>query len=496
MTVFRRTGHPLIRGFELMKPYLRDARRWEIGIARLTHAYFLPALREREMLTVFSSANCGYGTNHLAVELSALSAFVSVFGTRIDASQLSADAMRLRPYACEYLARFMAYMDEGGYWAECDGLANQYNKLTGSALFRAAMDLGEVEQYRAAFERAAHFHTRYLFPNLYSVGVTDGRNRQAPCVDGMSFCGLCAEGRELLRLVARQQLSKTSQGIRFSGEALAELVTTIRAEPYYSTRTSSLIWETDSFTATIRDDFVVLKRGPWMAALSNFVFRPRPEGHWNLDYQNLFSLYHSRFGIVFYGNNSKNDPDLSTFNKDFMRFDGRPLEKPMRKYVPGKGHFKLAADGFELMREYRGFEGYVRLQLCSDGKANLSIHVNTRLSEYPVNCVLQPAASYGRPFTDGQGNRIEVGLTPFRFSGVQLGGAVILEPEPRPCAISESPGQPLRLSLPSDAELLWPFKPWDPYNLETDRCEKPEQWLVVLKIPVRREGVRLGIGIL
>ncbi|MCX7591942.1 MAG: hypothetical protein N2255_09990 [Kiritimatiellae bacterium] len=496
LEVFRRTGHPLIHGFALARGHLRTPDRWMAGIAKLMTSYFLPVLRERERLTIFSSANCGYGTNHLAVELSALSAFVHVFEGDPQMMGEVTGREDLVSYARKYLERFMAYMAPGGYWAECDGPANQYNKLTASALLRAAMDLKEVTTYRSHFERAARFHITYLFPNLWSVGVTDGRNRQGTCVDGMAFCGLLPEGRNLLRLVAQRLVNESRQGRRLSGEMLAELVTYIRAEPYFSHELAPLVWERESYTDSIGEDFAVLKRGPWMAAFSNFVFRPRPEGHWNLDYQNLLSLYHRAFGIIFYGHNSKKDPELSTFNKAFMTFDSRPLDKPMWKYVPGKGRFAIRDDGFDLMRDYRGFEGYLSLRFHSDSKATLTIRANTRLSEYPITCSLQPAAGYRRRFQDANGAYIEIDEKAFHMTGAQLGGVMVLEPESCPDVTAANSGRPLRLNLPPDAELVWPHKAWDPYNLESDRCEKPDQWTLLLKIPVWKDGVELALELL
>jgi hypothetical protein len=493
---FRRTGHPLIHGFALVRGNLRDASVWKAGIVDLMNRCFMPRLRERERLTVFSSANVGYGTNHLAVELSALAACIRIFGSdKKELAQMVPDRPDPAAYAKEYLKRFMGYMDPAGYWPECDGPANMYNTLTASALLRVAMDLDEVETYRAHFERAARFHTRYQFPNLQSAGVTDGRNPQGVIASRIAFCGFLPEGRSLLDLVARRQLDETRRGHKLSGEMLSELVTDIMAEPHFAPRSAPLVWETESYADAIRDDFAVLKQGDWMAALSNFVFRPRPEGHFTLDYQNLFSLYHRAFGVIFRGSNSKNDPELSTFNKDFTSFDGYPIEKPMRKHVPGKGRFTIRDDGFDLMRDYRGFEGYVSLRILSAGRASLSIRANARLSEYPITCSLQPAAGHGRGFRDARGNRVEIGSEPLRLTGAQLGGALILDPEPQPDAASAAPGRPVKVTLPDDAEVVWPFKAWDMYNLKTDRHEKPERWTLILRVPVSRQGAELAVEV-
>jgi len=483
----RRTGYPLIHAFGLMRDRLAAPEAWEDTIVRLLRDLFFPEVREREMLTRFSSANVGYGTNHLAIELSMLCAFVSVFREETIRSVAMPDCEDPIGYLKEYLARFMAYMDPAGYWPETDGPANLYNTLTANSLLCCAMDLGEVDTYRSHFEGAAHFHTRYVFPNLASAGVTDGRNRQGRGgIQRGAFLGFLPEGRALLRL-ARERTAASKGRHRLSGEALSSLLTDITAEPHFVAGQASLCWDAEQFTDTIRDDFAMVKRGPWMASLSNFRFRPRPEAHFTLDYQNLFSLYHRRFGTVLCGNNSKSDPELATFSKRFRSFDGYPVDEPMIQYVPDRGSFDIREDGFTLLREYRGFEGVVELRIRSDRRAELILRANARLSEYPITCSLQPACG----FKDGHGNRVAIEEELLCLSGTDLGGAITLQPETQPDVTSADAGHPIRLAIPHEAELVWPFKGWDCYNLETDRHEKPQGWTCVLRIPVPRDGARV-----
>jgi hypothetical protein len=133
-------------------------------------------------------------------------------------------------YLRGYLSRFMDYMDDGGYWPECDGPAQLYNTLTANSLLRAAMDSGEVETYRSHFEKAARYHTCHLLPNFKTTGVTDGRNAQYYISTRISFCGFTPEGRRMLEEIRRHNLELSRQeGKQFSGEAMNEMLTDLLA---------------------------------------------------------------------------------------------------------------------------------------------------------------------------------------------------------------------------------------------------------------------------
>ena len=273
---------------------------------------------------------------------------------------------------------------------------------------------------------------------------------------------------------------------------LNEYLTNILAEPFYPAGAGRLIWRDGDYADSIREDFAVLKRGPWIAAMSNFQSRPRPEGHFTLDYQNLFSLYHRGFGVVLKGSNSKNDPELSTFNKSYTSFDGDPLAEPLWQYIPGCGRFQVGDTGCSLLRHYRGFEGHLDFQITGPDTAVLNITVDARASVYPVTCSLQPACGFGRGFTDGHGRKIELGETPFRASGKDLGGVMVLTPEPSPDVAAGATGKPVKLLIPDDAEVVWPFKDWDCYNLKTDRHNAQGSTLL-LKVPVSPSGAQVVI---
>ena len=70
---------------------MKDKTAWVSEINDIMESRLLPCIREREALTVFTSANVGYGTNHLAVELSALCAYIAA-ANDFDKAAVEADA--------------------------------------------------------------------------------------------------------------------------------------------------------------------------------------------------------------------------------------------------------------------------------------------------------------------------------------------------------------------------------------------------------------------
>ena len=73
---------------------------------------------------------------------------------------------------------------------------------------------------------------------------------------------------------------------------------------------------------------------------------------------------------------------------------------------------------------------------------------------------------------------------------------MILEPEENYSILDKGNGKQVSISLPDNAELVWPFKGWDCYNLKTDRYVEPENWSLLLKIPVYKNGVEIIVNII
>jgi hypothetical protein len=72
---------------------------------------------------------------------------------------------------------------------------------------------------------------------------------------------------------------------------------------------------------------------------------------------------------------------------------------------------------------------------------------------------------------------------------------MILTPEEQPDLTQKIAAKPIKLTLPDDAEIRWPFKHWNCYDLETHRYPTKDATLL-LKIPVTAAGTSVGIALL
>lgn len=483
----RRMWYPLFHALRVLTPALSTrAAAYRDGLRAAFLDQMLPELRKRERLTVLSSANVGYGTNHLAVEVSALTAYLTAF--RDDPLFPTAEfgGPALRADAERWLQRFFTYMHPDGFWPECDGPADSYNTLTASALLRAAIDLDLVDRYRPQFAAAARYGALSLFPDGCGIDISNGRthfNFELGSAVRKCYAAMAPEGK-ILRDRAMDAFAKKIVGSDpTNGEMLVECLCNIRFRRFDDPAPARSIWAPENLTLSLSAGFHYHKRGPWVSAASTFFSMPRPEGHWNLDYQNLMTLYHDRFGVILYGANGKSDLPTATFHKIFSNSDSMVVREKdsLRKFLPGQGTCQLRPDGWRLWRDYRGFEGILQLTVRSDREVELNIQVNARTDEYPITCTLLPAMVPGQSFQDGAGRKLTLGPDPMQLSGADLAGALVLT----------AGNAPVRIDLPGDAELRFPYAMWDPYNLKTDRYEKWQDQNALLDIPVGLAGATL-----
>ena len=491
----RRVPYTLIKAFELLRADLGDAAaRWKDGLQRVVRATTLAPLMERRRITKFSSANVGYGTNHLAMELSALAAYVAAFRDDENFGDMDPGGEQLVEFASAYLQRFVDYMHKDGYWAESDGPAISYNVLTGHATYLAARDLGEVDKHREKLKQAARFHVVTMFPNLSMIEIVNGRSQFRKGAARPSFFGLHDDGKILRdKLVEFYENKQLKDGQHYDGQMMTYLLASHLTFADQGPGEKPFIWDGPDRTETLSDNFAVVRRKKWIAAVSNMDFRPRPEGHWNLDFTGLIAVYHDQFGSVLYGCNSKNDPLISTFHKQFDSFDGSPLPAHAHdwKYIPGPGWFRPRPDGVELMREYRGFEGFLNFKAVDNAKAVLDIQANIRMSDYPVEAALQPPIRYGAEFVDGLGISHRLSQEPLRISGGDLGGSIRVQPEQTPHYFRQVKPKPVTIRMGDDAILYWPHAMWNPYDRVHHRFHSIEEQSALLLVPVGPKGAQV-----
>lgn len=498
----RRQSYPLVHAFAAIRDKLPAGARkqWKQDIVKLISEKVFPEVQQRERLTVLSSANVGTGTNHLAMEFSGLVAYATTFRNDPDFEQMNPGGEQLIQYVTDYLARFMNYMHDDGYWSECDGPVIGYNCLTAHATYVSARDLGLVETYRSHFEKTARFHCITTLCNLEGAKIVDGRQRDREVkMHSPATLLFLPEGRTLFnKAIEVAEKEWKANPAALSGEILNYLLAAINAAEDQVDDLAPHTWETGDCDRVLSDNFAFVRRGGWIAGVSNQQFTPRPEGHWNLDYTTLFMLYHDAVGSVLLGLNSKNDPLHATFHHKYTKFDGYdlPPHAPLWQCLPGEGHFTIADGGVSVMRDYRGFEGLLDFKVIDDMTAELHLNANINLDDYPVGATLLPAIDFGSSFKDGCGRSHTITEEPFALSGADLGGCIVLEPQESPNVFRDAGRRPVSLHIPDDAVLRWPHGAWDPYNLVTDRYVPIKGKSVLLEIPVGPSGavVRFALG--
>ena len=112
----RRLASVLMETYPLLSVHLPHLKaNYEVLIKKAA-THFAEKLVDRQYLTQLTSANVGYGTNHLAIELKGIVQYHK-YGEKSLGALPSINEKFLK----NYLKRFMEYMNPEGYWPETDG---------------------------------------------------------------------------------------------------------------------------------------------------------------------------------------------------------------------------------------------------------------------------------------------------------------------------------------------------------------------------------------
>lgn len=485
----RRLSSVLMETYPLLCIHLPHLKTKYEVLVKNSAIHFAEKLVDRQYLTQLSSANIGYGTNHLSIELKAIVQYFKYCEKALGGLPNINEV-----FLKNYLKRFMDYMNPEGYWPETDGPASCYNRLTGSCILSVAIELNEVEKYRRHFEKVSEFHAYTTFPDGRLMDLFDGRNSNASLDHLGTFLPFTPAGNYWYE----KMIPLFEKNLPFNyafGQALHFLLVDEIVKEKFGVKESVSAWKNKNVEKKI-NDFMVVKNENWIAGVSNFKFRPRPEGHFTIDHQNLLSLYHTEFGEIFGGQNSKNDPEIAFFSKFMTTFDGDPVSKPMPKYIPGNGKIKYQDNSLSVERDYRGFEGCFSVIFKDAYHLEISLSARARAEEYPIQCNLILPCGTERPFFDANQNQIILDETPKQLTKKDTGDFICFNEYMAPQVLEKGKNKKLKISVPKEATIQWPFKPWDTYNTVSDRELLPKKWYCVMHINLTHEPVLLNIEIM
>jgi hypothetical protein len=485
---FRRLLPILSESYPLLLKYLPKLKNQYDKYFFTLAKYFAHELIARKDLTELTSANIGYGTNHLTVELKGVTQYLKYCAKNCGSLE-HIDKKFLK----SYLKRFMEYMHPAGYWAECDGPALMYNTLSAVTLMAVANELDEMKTYLKQFKTSADFHSHATLPDGRFIDIMDGRNSNCTYSHRGAFLTLTPEGCALYETAIVLQENVIAEE-KYFGEPLALLLFDEKMRAKYGVKKSKSCWSKKNIEKQL-GEFLIVKNQSWIAGASNIKFTPRPEGHFNIDYQNLLSLYHTEFGEILGGQNSKNDPEISFFSKFMTSFDGYPVKSPMPKYIPEKGIMDYKKGCLSLMRAYRGFEGKYEVRFISANKLEITLSANARANEYPIQCNLILPCGVDHAFVDSKKKKVTFDETEKTLTNAQTGPYIYFEEKVSLRVMPKNKGKRLKITVPDEATIKWPFKPWDTYNLVSDRELSSSAWYCLMVIDLTNKPTKLLIEI-
>lgn len=471
----RRFPGPFIIALKLLSKELPDIHADCLNRCHLVATHFLEELKVREDFLFLTSANIGYGTNHLAVELYGLSEYLVNLNDQKPVEGLN------KEYLKNYFDLMMRYMSPSGFWIECDGPALAYNVLTSVSLLRTAMLLNTLDENIDLFKTTAMYQAKTTFNNLNFIDCIDGRNtdRSLNCCFGTLL--LNTHCHSLYKGIIGHL--ETKHNLPLNPDLLTHILYDIELQKQFPLDESPK--EESNFYDEIPEGFSIKKKGPWKSAMCNMRFRPRPEGHWNLDYQSLISLYHDSFGKIFAGLNGKNDPWLSTFCMSLNNFDSTPVKEEVMIFIPDEGFFESNETSQKVTRNYRGFEASIELNGFKEDEIQLIAQAITRTNEYPVYLNLILPVKYGNSFKL-ENEQITLGDEKFSRT-VSPKDTLYFLHEKTPNHLKAVTPKNLTIQSNANMEVLWPHIPFDPYNVEDDIQKDPNQHYCMLKVAIKRK---------
>jgi hypothetical protein len=348
-----------------------------------------------------------------------------------------------------------------GYWGEHSrsGPTTGYDYLTttGVALYwEHSQDPAALE----ALRRSTDFHKHYTYPDGTPVETINDRNRHW----GVSIWGHFGfshfpDGRRyaefLTSFYSEAQMDLESLG-RMAQSALyfheGPMAPIPQDQQHYAHQMS--------MPAGIR------KSGPWVVCLSGLI-DTKTTNRFYLDRQSSLSLFHQKTGLIITGANSKRQPELATFWEKI----GEQIF-----HMPISSRLQMNQERDRLALAYNSFFAVLEVTIPSEKllKFRFLITPKGRAAESQLN--LQLVLKAGQNLETAAGKKMILDGTKIDLSKDEVGSWI------------RHNGWTLKLD--SEARLVWPFYPYNPY---LDAPETDLKHAVgVLSIPLRTDEPKIS----
>lgn len=370
-----------------------------------------------------------------------------------------------KPEWCEkakaFMAKVVAAQDEGGFWTEHYGPVVMYSFVYVDAL-GVYYSVSKDKTVLPALERAARFHSAFVYPNGTIVETIDERNPYKHSIGGGNVgFSLTPEGRGyLLRqwtFVKQLDPDGLASFIQYGEEGSA--IATAAAERDYK-------FVSDDSKSLIR------RKGDWFICVSAY-HSPVYEKRWIQDRQNFMSVYNDHVGLILGGGNTKLQPLWSNFTVGDTSLLHRTPGEVNPKFTPPPGLIHIpSATALEktdppgLMLDY----GEERCEIIADPVDDKTVNIRLRAttkSGMPVAGHITLIPHLGKPFASEHTPERTLGEEPFALTAEQAGGWI------------EHGGW--RLTLPQGATVNWPVLPHNPYT--QDGSAKTGEGRIVVSVP-------------
>ncbi len=335
--------------------------------------------------------------------------------------------------ADEMIQRTVDAQKGAGYWEEHLGPTTNYNRHYVHALGLYYYHGGKVNVI-PALEKSMFFQVAFTYPDGTRVETIDGRVKYNRTIRplGMTGLGLFPKGRDYCRFLMEQAGANSPD--MFSADLTAFL---LNIDP-----------DADEIPSIVRKkqleldvmNVLILKNQDMFVCMSG-ITTPVSESRWAQDRQMFFSIWHSSYGLLVGGGNSKKQPERSTF----VIRNGEEVIS----YVPDNGH--VNAEQKELILNY----GDAQCSICIDKLDTDSltfIYKAVLKNENEANINIPIILIPGSKLVTGEGKEWIVGEDNIEF----------FKGDGKHCIQIES----TRLEFEGPATFKWPSLPFNPYEKE------------------------------